>query len=47
MKQQDSIEKAGAVLQETIMNIKTVQACNGETTMVYFLLTFYLVENLA
>uniref|UniRef100_A0A914E6C6 Uncharacterized protein n=2 Tax=Acrobeloides nanus TaxID=290746 RepID=A0A914E6C6_9BILA len=33
MKQQDSIEKAGAVLQETIMNIKTVQACNGETTM--------------
>uniref|UniRef100_A0A914C9R2 Uncharacterized protein n=1 Tax=Acrobeloides nanus TaxID=290746 RepID=A0A914C9R2_9BILA len=34
MKQQDSIEKAGAVLQETIMNIKTVQACNGETTMI-------------
>ncbi|KAH7727055.1 P-glycoprotein [Aphelenchoides avenae] len=30
----DSVEKAGAVLQETIMNVKTVQSCNGEDTMV-------------
>ena len=42
MKQQNSIEQAGAVLQETIMNIKTVQACNGETTMVYFLPILFL-----
>lgn len=27
-------EKASAILQESVMNVKTIQSCNGQNTMV-------------
>uniref|UniRef100_A0A914Q7J7 Uncharacterized protein n=1 Tax=Panagrolaimus davidi TaxID=227884 RepID=A0A914Q7J7_9BILA len=33
-KQQKYIEKSGAILQESIMNVSTVQCCNGEEQMI-------------
>lgn len=33
-KQLKSYETVGAILQETIMNVKTVQSCNGQEEMV-------------
>lgn len=33
-KQMKSYEQTGAILQETIMAVKTVQSCNGQEQMV-------------